>query len=209
MGDPMPRLLRQIIGFATSLEAHHDEVMENLAEMRPGHPRAQDFEPTGHGGSDPTAQNGIRPNGVVRDGRDYRQGIVNALDEIAAAMHISERYRDAQRPKRMPNDANEVMANVCRMHARFEEWKDIEADGLCKACYRRQLWQREHGIGDLTHDQVAYYVDPANKGRWPKVRAHETQPRVDVMRIASVERLALHAKAMTAEQAAAALTEKN
>ena len=197
LSDQIPRYLRQIIGFATSMEAHHQQVMENAADMRPGHPRAQDFEPTGHGGSDPTAQNAIRPNTVVRDMHNYRQGILNALDEVARSMGISERYRDAQRPKRMPADANEVLANVCRMHARFDEYRDIEAAGLCKACYRRQLWQRENGFGDLTVEQVGYYCDPTNMGRWPKMHAHQAKPRTEHI---VVETAADAARALTAGQ---------
>ena len=183
MSDHRPRLIRQTIGFATSVEAYHEEAEELMHLEQKGHPKAQDFEPTGHGGSDPTAQNGTMPDTAARDLRAYHDHIERAWVEMCAADDISRRYRRAVRPKRMPADANEVLANVCRMHARFDEYRDIEAAGLCKACYRRQLWQRENGFGDLTVEQVGYYCDPTNMGRWPKMHAHQAKPRVDVMRV--------------------------
>lgn len=190
----LPLLLRQIQGWAASCETHHDDVLEMMALLRAGHPRAQDFDPTGHGGSDPTSANGIRPDNAVRDGKAYVKAIERAWTAMREVDGLSHHYRDAVRPVRQPDDPQDVW---CVLHLQLDAHEPRYRNDLCRPCA-----ERKYQTGDFpTLDDVRYHTVHA---RWPRTRV---DPKAPPTRIASVERLQLHTEAINADEAAAVLME--
>lgn len=197
MSDPIPHLLRQIQGWAAALEANWDETVGWLNDLRPGHPRAQDFEPTGHGGSDPTASNGIRPDVAALDRKDIENGIRAAWRGIDAAHSRAKRYQNAERPKAKEADLSDLW---CVIHWQLGYPEPRAHLDLCDPCYRYKV---NHNGEYPTKGDVEYYI--AHYGKWPSKRIDPTKPQVDVVRIAGASRLALGTESMTAEQAASVL----
>lgn len=175
MPDPTLRLLLEGQGFGASAEAHHDEVMMWMASGLNGHPRAQDFEPTGHGGSDPTAVNGQRPDRAAADGKAY----VSAAKRYWAAGRelddISRRWRTAIRPSPGPVDEE-----FCFMHYKYEKTALVYRIRLCRPCYDRRGDLAKQGL-ELTDEEVRYH---ATWGKWPKgqrvdPKAHRQPTQMD------------------------------
>lgn len=192
MADPM-RLLAEIQGWAVAVEAHHDEVMRNLALERAGHPRAQDFEPTGHGGSDPTSVNGTRPDTAVAEGKRYIGAIERAQKAMREADDISYRHRNGIRPERQPDDAQDVW---CVLHLELDAHEPRYRNELCRPCA-----ERKYATGDFPSlADVRWHIV---HGRWPRQRVDPTKPQ----RIAGADRLVLGAEAITADTAAGILLE--
>lgn len=179
MADPM-RLLKDIQGWAAALEAHHDEVMRNLALLRAGHPKAQDFEPTGHGGSDPTSLHGISPDEAVKQGKAYIAGIERAHTELGKSMKVSWGNRNGVRPERKPDDVQDVW---CVLHLELDCHEPRYRNDLCRPCS-----ERKYLTGDFpTLDDVRYH---STHGRWPRQRIDPTAPPKPVTRrIAGLENL--------------------
>lgn len=169
--DDAARLLRQIQGFAATLEADDENTRFWMAELKPGHPRAQDFEPTGHGGSDPTALNGLEPDRARDDEKAYRAHIRKAWKELVRALDVSKRYRTAIRPERQPSDVHDIW---CVLHLQAGENYPRHRGELCRPCVERRTYLNKHGLGELTIEQVRHHANPANKGRWPTRRIDPT-----------------------------------
>lgn len=166
MADPK-RLLTEILGWAESALAYHDEVMANLALERAGHPKAQDFEPTGHGGSDPTALNGTTPDWAVQEGKRYVAQLERAQRAMSEAVSISWRHRNGQRPERRDDDVEDVW---CVLHRQLDAYEPRYRNELCRPCA-----ERKYQTGDFpTLDDVRYHT---KNGRWPRQRIDPKQPR--------------------------------
>jgi hypothetical protein len=186
MPDRTQRLLLECQGFAGRLEATHETTLFWLAEMLQGHPRAQDFEPTGHGGSDPTAVNGTRTDSAALDGKEYVKAIERAWKALDTAAAISRRYQQGIKPERKQDDVQDVW---CALHLLHDAYEPRYRNELCRPCA-----ERKYQTGDFpSKDDVAHHI---RKGRWPTTRV---DPKTH---IASVSRLTLGTGALTAEQAA-------
>lgn len=168
------KLLRQIQGFAVTLEADDDDAIFWMTQLLPGHPRAQDFEPSGHGGSDPTATNGLLPDSARDDARAYRGHIKRAWKELAKALDVSKRYRTAVRPERQANDVADIW---CVLHLQADATYPRYRGELCRPCVERRTFLNKHGLGELTLEQVRHHANPSNNGRWPKQRIDPKQPK--------------------------------
>ena len=166
MADPK-RLYVEILGWATGGEAFHDEVMRNLALQRPGHPKAQDFEPTGHGGSDPTALNGTNDTDwAVKEGKRYVASLERAHRAMSDVMAISWRHRNGVRPERKESDVEDVW---CVLHLQLDAHEPRYRNELCRPCA-----ERKYQTGDFpTLDDVRYHTA---HGRWPRQRVDPKQP---------------------------------
>jgi hypothetical protein len=185
MADPQ-RLLKEIIGWASSVEASHDEVMRNLALERAGHPRAQDFEPSGQGGSDPTSVNGILPDRAVQEGKRYIAAIERAQKAIREADDISHRHRNGIRPVRQPEDPQDVW---CVLHLELDAHEPRYRNELCRSCA-----ERKYQTGDFpTLDDVRHHI---KSGRWPRNRIDPKLPPKRVY-IAGLENLQAGAATLT------------
>lgn len=161
MTDRCGRLLLECQGFAASLEASHTDTLRMLALQLQGHPRAQDFEPTGHGGSDPTSVNGILPDNAALDGKRYTKAIERAWKALREADDIRRRQIPVDPPKLDPND---VRLEYCVLH-----WELEKVDGttvryrsdLCESCYRRKCDTGDYPtLADVAYKERTY--------RWPK-----------------------------------------
>jgi hypothetical protein len=174
-------LLLEIQGQAGKLEAQHELALFWMAEMRNGHPKAQDFEPTGHGGSDPTSQNGTRDDYAHRDGKLYVQAIERAWKAMDAAVAISRRYQNGVKPERQPDDVQDVW---CALHLQLDAHEPRYRNELCRPCA-----ERKYATGDFpTLDDVRYH---ASHGRWPRNRVDPKN-----VHVARLERLQLGTNAL-------------
>lgn len=199
MADPIPRLLLQMQGWTASLEANHEDTMEMLALQLRGHPRAQDFEPTGHGGSDPTSVNGTMADRAAHDGKRYIAAIQRAWKSLREADDIAHDYCAAVPPIRKQGDIQDVW---CVLHLEREAMEPRAHLDLCDPCYRFKATRGRYPTPQEVDYQITHY------GRWPTQRVDPTKPRPDPMRLASVERLQLHTAALTGEEAADVLRGK-
>lgn len=210
--DRTRRLLVDIQGFAGQLESNHETAMFWLAQRLNGHPRAQDFEPTGHGGSDPTLLYGTSEDHAADDGKQYVSLIGRAWRNIHDAQTqagkqyvlliqrcwrnldnahaISMRNQPAKRKK--PQTDEDIW---CELHLQAGAREPIHRGRLCQPCYRRRKYLAERGL-ELTAEMVAYHA--RHQGKWPSLRVDP--------RIASVDRLRYGTQALTSEQAAEYLT---
>lgn len=190
MPDPK-RLFVEIIGWASSSEAHHDEVMRNLALERIGHPKAQDFEPTGHGGSDPTAVAGTDKDWAIQEGKRYIAALERAQRAMREVADISWRHRNGVRPERQPEDADDVW---CALHREIDAYEPRYRNELCRPCS-----ERKYQTGDFPSlDDVRHHL---KTGRWPRQRI---DPKTHV---ASLSRLQLGTEAINGAEAAAIIKE--
>lgn len=177
MADPK-RLLAESQGKLASSEALWDNAVYWMAELLNGHPRAQDFEPTGHGGSDPTSQNGTRPDSAAADGKRTRrlaERIWRDTDELLLTLR---RYQPAIRPERKPEDLEELW---CVIHLQLGYPEPRAHLDLCSPCYK---YKSNHNGQYPTVEDVHYYI--THYGQWPKRRVDPKQ----------------HSGPLTAEQAA-------
>lgn len=186
MTDRLARLLLECQGFAGKLEANHEMCVYWMHEMLAGHPKAQDFEPTGHGGSDPTALSGTRDDRASRDSKDYARNIERARQALVDALGIASRYQNGERPA--PGDIDDVW---CVMHLKHEVHNPRYRGELCRPCYERNKYQLENGMGDLMDEQVKHHANPTNNGRWPRQRIDPKS-----VHVARLERLQLGTAAM-------------
>jgi hypothetical protein len=193
MPDPK-RLLLECKNKAMKLEHVHDTTSFWMAEMKTGHPRAQDFEPTGHGGSDPTGQNGIRPDRATHDEKTYNAAIMRAWKALDEALLIAGAYQNGVKPVRKDGDVGDIW---CPLHAQFDVWEPIHKLGMCRPCYERRLKLREMGL-ELTVEEVRFHAHSRN-GRW---RVHRQDPTQPPSRLAALARLQLGTETLSAEQAA-------
>jgi hypothetical protein len=183
MADRLSRLLLEIQGQAGKLEAQHELALFWMAEMRNGHPKAQDFEPTGHGGSDPTSQNGTRDDYAHRDGKLYVQAIERAWKAMDAAAAISRRYQNG-----IPLATGPIEDEFCVMHYKHEKTFLRYRGTLCRRCYERRGELAKQGL-ELTDADVEY---DAKWGKWP--RGQLIDPKS--VHVARLERLALGTTAL-------------
>ena len=153
-----------------------------------GHPRAQDFEPTGHGGSDPTAQNGILKDDAAQIGRELRRRMKRVFDDVCwIEARIAENLH-AERPKFDPTDPDEY----CRKHLELDEYVYRYRGDKCRPCYERTLWLRDNAFpDDIALDDLRYH---RSHGRWPRKTASPQpapmrQPLPKERRIAGLENL--------------------
>lgn len=167
MPDPLLKASQQIGLMAAVVTARLEDTLEMIALHRNGHPRAQDFEPTGHGGSDPTSVNGSRPDKAVKDGRDLRASITRAHKEMVKALDFCDEYRKAIRPERSPEPTSD---DWCQLHLQADVYNPRYRGVLCRPCVERTTYMNQNGLGELTLEQVRYHADPANMGRWPRNR---------------------------------------
>lgn len=161
MPDPLLKASQQIGLMAAVVTARLEDTLEMIALHRNGHPRAQDFEPTGHGGSDPTSVNGSRPDKAVKDGRDLRASITRAHKEMVKALDFCDEYRKAIRPERSPEP---VLEDWCVLHLQAGSMEPRAHLDLCDPCYRYQV---THGHPPTKAD-VEHYI--TYMGRWPRQR---------------------------------------
>lgn len=157
----LSRLLLQGQGFGASMEAHLDDVLAMLALQLRGHPKAQDFEPTGHGGSDPTAVNGAMHDRAAKDGRALRAAIERYWTSACEFDDIRKLYLPAKRPAK-PDGPDRHDWCVLHLEAGYMEPR-AHLD-LCEPCYR---YKSTHGRYP-TSDEVTYYA--THYGRWPTQR---------------------------------------
>lgn len=176
-----------------------------------GHPRAQDFEPTGHGGSDPTGQSGLLGDQAAQLGKELRRRLKRVFEDVCYLEARVAENLHAERPKFNPEDPDEY----CRNHLQLDEYVYRYRGDKCRPCYERTLWLRDNRFGDeISSDDLRYH---RSHGRWPRKTGTSQpapmrqplpdKPNVDVVRIAGTERLALQVTAMDAAQAAAILLE--
>lgn len=152
------RLLLEGQGFGASAEALHDEAMRNMALQLNGHPRAQDFEPTGHGGSDPTALNGTMSDRAALDGKAYTAAAKRYWTAGRELDAIARRYRNGVRPERQPDDPQDVW---CALHLELDAHEPRYRNELCRPCA-----ERKYQTGDFpTLDDIRYHM---RHGRWPR-----------------------------------------
>ena len=179
----LTRYLRDIQGWAASLEVSNSDTLEMLALLRRGHPRAQDFEPTGHGGSDPTAMNGTLPDNAVLEGKRYDKAIRRAWEALREAEDIAHRYRHAIKPERKQDDLDDVW---CVIHWQLGYPEPRAHLDLCSACYR---YKANHNGEYPTKEDVEYYI--THYQRWPAQRIDPKNPvaPMKTRRIAGLENL--------------------
>ena len=185
------RYLRDIQGWAASLEVSNSDTLQMLADMRRGHPKAQDFEPTGHGGSDPTALNGAKTDRfgnlvgdpAVLDGKRYTAAIKRAHDALREAEDIRYRYRRAVKPERKADDLDDVW---CVIHWQLGYPEPHAHLDLCSSCYK---FKANHNGEYPTKEDVEYYI--THYGRWPAQRIDPKNPvaPMKTRRIAGLENL--------------------
>lgn len=162
------RLILDCDTFVQELVLHNDTALHWMDELRAGHPRAQDFEPTGHGGSDPTAISGTSPDTATADKKAYEADAERAWKALSNMVGISRTYRTATVPK-PKKSGGAPLEEFCTMHLKFEVYNERERGELCKACVERRTWLNREGLGELTIEQVAHHADPINMGRWPRM----------------------------------------
>lgn len=181
MADPqLEKACVQVGVMASELRAELSDTLEMIALHRNGHPRAQSFEPSGHTSSSPVEAAALdmqnergaraRYDKAIADGKSLRHNIALMHKAARRALAIVDDYKRAVRPEVMPADYNTVVAeHGCTMHALLGEYKERDVSGeLCRPCRDRRTALRQHGQ-ELTLDEVRYYEDPANMGRWPKI----------------------------------------
>ncbi len=166
------------------MEANHTDTLRMLALQLNGHPRAQDFEPTGHGGSDPTAISGTVNDSAAQDGKRYTRAIERAWNALREADDIRRHQTAAEIPKTDPHD---LRLHYCTLHWRLEivnaTTERYRLD-LCRSCYERKLT-----VGDYpTLDDVRYHH---SHGRWPRklVDPKTHVPNMSTRRIAGLDNL--------------------
>ena len=159
-------------------EEHWDEANQWIALRVQGHPRAQDFEPTGHGGSDPTAMAATmtdRNGNLIGDdaatvGKELRRRLRRVFEDVC---YIESRIAEnihAERPKFDPTDPNEY----CRNHLQLDEYVYRHRGDKCRSCYDRTLWLRDNRFpDDIGLDDLRYH---RSHGRWPRKTADVSQP---------------------------------
>lgn len=148
-----------------------DEANQWIALRVHGHPRAQDFEPTGHGGSDPTGQAGLLPKDQAAQlGKELRRRLKRIFDDVCfIEARIAENLH-AERPKFDPEDPDEY----CRNHLQLDEYVYRHRGDKCRPCYERTLWLRDNRFADdITIDDLRYH---RSHGRWPRKTVDLSQP---------------------------------
>ncbi len=177
MTDHSGRLLLEIQGFAGSLEAGHVETLRMLALQLDGHPKAQDFEPSGHGGGEARSplrfdkQGWPQPDSQA-EGKKYTKAIQRAWEALREADDIRRRNMKAERQKATEAGVDDIW---CHMHRKFEVYNPIETGGLCRPCYERRGVLAKMGL-ELTHAEVQHHSDWRNHGRWPKHLVDSSKP---------------------------------
>ena len=172
------RLILEGQGFGGSAEAFHDEAMRNMALQLNGHPRAQDFEPTGHGGSDPTAMAGTMADRAAMDGKAYTAAAKRYWSAGRELDAIARRYRNGVRPERQPEDPQDVW---CVLHFKFDAHEPRYRGQLCRPCYEQQGRLREREQRELSDDDVRFH---ARYDKWPRKATDPKQrPRVDYLQV--------------------------
>lgn len=138
-----------------------------MAELLNGHPRAQDFEPTGHGGSDPTAVNGVRADSAAFDGKRARRLAERIWRDADELNSLLRKYQTASKPARKDDDVEDVW---CVLHRQLDAYEPRYRNELCRPCA-----ERKYQTGDFpTLDDVRYHT---KNGRWPRQRIDPKQPR--------------------------------
>lgn len=170
MTDPRQPYL-DIAGFAASAEANVTQARQMLDLRRNGWPRAQDFEPSGKGGSDPTGVNGTL--------RDDAANTIAELDRRTKRVWHDMLWIDttlranlkAVRPDFDASDPNEY----CRVHlTELDEYVYRDVGDLCRSCYERMLVLRKSNRPEvITADDLRHH---ARKGRWPMKAVDPKQP---------------------------------
>lgn len=150
-------------------EKNWGEANQWIALRVNGHPRAQDFEPTAHTGSDPTALAGTRDDNAATIGKELRRRMKRIFEDVCyIEARIAENLH-AERPKFDPEDPEEY----CRLHLQIDEYAYRHRGDKCRPCYERTLWLRDNRFSDdITVDDLKYH---RSHGRWPRKTAG-TQP---------------------------------
>jgi len=178
--DRMERLLREIQGFAASMEANYTEAMRNLALEMNGHPKAQDFEPTGHGGSDPTSVAGTVPDTAALEGKRVNRVIEAMWRAGREGDEIVRRHLNGVRPEALPLDDR---SNWCVLHLELDAHEPRYRNDLCRPCS-----ERKYQTGDYPSlDDIRYHTVHA---RWPrKAEDPKAPPKPKPRHIAGLENL--------------------
>lgn len=194
MTDHSQRLLLEVQGFAASLEAGHVETLRMLALQLDGHPKAQDFEPSGHGGGEARSPLRFDKQGWPQadsqaEGKKYTKAIQRAWEALREADDIRRRQLKAERSQEPldPSDPNEW----CVLHLEIGDYAPRYRMDLCRPCAERKYQTGDYpSKADIRHHTM--------HGRWPR-KAEDPdsptfrtagQPRESVgRRIAGLENL--------------------
>ncbi len=163
MADPkvvLPDALKRLEFCVHNIE----EALFWMAQQVVGHPKAQDFEPTGHGGSDPTGVAGTLQGGdrAAATGKELHRRMRRLYDEVCWMERTVAANLGAERPKFDPTDPNEY----CRMHLLLDEYLYRYRGDRCRSCYERVLTLRDNGLpDDITLDDLRHHQ---RVGQWPR-----------------------------------------
>lgn len=163
------RLFTQSQGWIAHSEAFWDEANKNAALELNGHPKAQDFEPKGGGGtSDPTGANGIRPDRAASAGRRMRYHLEQIWIHAEALMIDVDKLRNAKRPEYLSTVDDEN----CVLHREAGHFsiKAAHSNQVCTPCYN---FNRSRGRFP-TSEEIDHFETYA--GRWPKERVDPKNP---------------------------------
>lgn len=188
MADRNERLILETQGFLGSAEANYPTAIRNMALELNGHPRAQDFEPTGHGGSDPTSQSGILPDSAALDGKRVTK-LTQQLWTLSRELDDTlRRHLNGVRPHKEESGIND-RTEWCVLHLELDFYEPRYRNDLCRPCS-----ERKYQTGDYpTLQDVQYHAQHA---RWPR------KPVDPKQHVASLTRLQLGTEAITGEEAA-------